>query len=257
MRFDGKTALITGSSGMGLSTALLMAREGADVHIAGVDPVANAEAARVANGMSVSVHQVDVSKEAEVERWVADVIATAKGIDILVNAAGIQTYGSLEDTSITEWDRVMNVNLRACFLTSHFVWPHMKPLGNGAIVHISSVQGFANQNGVLGYATTKGALHAMTRAMAVDCAPSGIRVNSVSPGSIRTPLLEFGATQLAGADGRMEDMLGTFGAAHPLGRIGTAEEAAELVAWLCSDASSFCTGADFRIDGGLTAHLGV
>jgi NAD(P)-dependent dehydrogenase (short-subunit alcohol dehydrogenase family) len=97
----------------------------------------------------------------------------------------------------------------------------------------------------------------MTRAMAVDCAKHGVRVNSISPGSIRTPLLEYGATQLAGPEGRMEDMLATFGAAHPVGRVGTVEEVAELVAYLCSDLAAFTTGADFRIDGGLTAYIGV
>ena len=131
----------------------------------------------------------------------------------------------------------------------------MKGRGGGAIVHFSSVQGFAAQRGVLAYATTKGALHALTRAMAVDCAKDGIRVNSISPGSIRTPLLEDGARQQAGESRSVEDVIAGLGAAHPVGRVGTPQEVAELVAFLVSDRAGFITGADYRIDGGLTAQL--
>jgi meso-butanediol dehydrogenase / (S,S)-butanediol dehydrogenase / diacetyl reductase len=257
MDFTGKVALVTGSSGMGLAAALRLARGGARVHLCGIDAQANEAARAAAEGLAVTVHTCNVAEEASVAAWVAAVMQVEVGIDILVNAAGIQTYGNLDTTSIEDWDRVMSVNLRGSFLTSHFVWPHMKGRGAGSIIHISSVQGHTNQYGVLGYATTKGAVHAMTRAMAVDCAKHGVRVNSISPGSIRTPLLEYGATQLAGPGGRMEDMLATFGAAHPAGRVGTVEEVAELVAYLCSDLAAFTTGADFRIDGGLTAYIGV
>lgn len=255
MRFGGRTALVTGSSGMGLATALRLAREGACVHLAGIDEALN-EAARVAAGdLPVSVSRVDVSREEETEPWVRE--ASGDGLDVLVNAAGIQTYGDLGTTTPADWDRVMAVNLRAAFLTSHLAWPALKARGRGSIVHVSSVQGHANQRNVLGYATTKGAMHAMTRAMAVDCAPHGVRVNSVSPGSVRTPLLEFGAAQIAGEGGDAEAVIADFGRAHPVGRIGTAEEVAALIAWLCSDEAAFVTGADVRIDGGLTAHIGV
>ena len=119
------------------------------------------------------------------------------------------------------------------------------------------MQGFANQVNVLGYATTKGAVHAMTRAMAVDCAPHGVRVVSISPGSIRTPLLEYGAAQIAGPEGDPEEVIRGFGRGHPVGRIGTAEEVASLIAWALSDEAAFVTGTDLRIDGGLTARIGV
>jgi len=239
MDFMGKVALVTGSSGMGLAAALRLARGGARVHLCGIDAAANDAAQAAAAGLTVTVHTCNVAEEASVAAWVAAVMQAETGIDILVNAAGIQTYGSLDTTRIADWDRVMAVNLRGSFLTSHFAWPHMKGRGSGSIVHISSVQGHTNQYGVLGYATTKGAVHAMTRAMAVDCAKHGVRVNFAGPG------------------GRMEDMLATFGAAHPVGRVGTVEEVAELVAYLCSDLAAFTTGADFRIDGGLTAYIGV
>ena len=257
MRFAGKIAVVTGSSGMGLAAALRLASEGARVRLLGIDPEANDIARKAAEGADITLHEVDVSSEAEVGMVVSRIMATEPGIDILVNAAGIQTYGTLETTTIAEWDRVMAVNLRSAFLTSHFTYPHMKARGGGSIIHISSVQGHANQYGVLGYATTKGAVHAMTRAMAVDAAAHGIRVNSISPGSVRTPLLEYGASQLAGPDGDVEAVIRGFAKGHPIGRIGTVEEVAALVAWLASDEAGFCTGGDYRIDGGLTAYIGV
>ncbi len=254
--FQGQTALVTGSSGMGLATALRLAQEGAKVHLCGIDDRLNEEARRAAGDLPITVARVDLTRDEEVEAWVRQ-SGEASGIDHLINAAGIQTYGDLDSTTIADWDKVMSVNLRAFFTTSHFAWPYLKAKGKGAIVHISSVQGFTNQKNVLGYATTKGAVHAMTRAMAVDCAPHGVRVVSISPGSIRTPLLEYGASQLAGEGGDPEEVIHMFGRAHPVGRIGTAEEVAGLVAWLLSDEGAFVTGADIRIDGGLTARLGV
>ncbi|MCK5444604.1 MAG: SDR family oxidoreductase, partial [Rhodospirillaceae bacterium] len=181
----------------------------------------------------------------------------AGGIDILVNATAIQTYGDIETTDSAHWDRVMGVNLRSCFLTSHHVYPFMKSRGSGAIVHVSSVQGFSNQNNVLAYATTKGAIHAMTRAMAVDCVKRQCSGKLRGPGSIRTSLLEFAAQEVVGVGNPIEDTIAEFGKAHPVGRVGTIEETSELIAFLASDRAGFCTGGDYRIDGGLTAYLGV
>ena len=255
-RFAGRVALVTGSSGMGLASALRLASEGARVHLCGIDERLNEEARARAARLPITVSHLDLAQDAAVEAWVRGV-GEAEGIDFLVNAAGVQTYGDLETTSPSEWDRSMAVNLRAMFVTSHFAWSFLKAKGRGAIIHISSVQGFQNQNNVLGYATSKGAVHAMTRAMAVDCAKHGVRVVSISPGSIRTPLLEYGAAQIAGPEGDPEEVIRAFGRGHPIGRIGSAEEVAALVAYLCSNEAGFITGADIRIDGGLTAHIGV
>lgn len=258
MPFEGKVAVVTGSSGMGLASALRLAREGAEVHVLGVDAKANAAAETALEGLRARVHVCDVAHEDQVKAAIAAVVAGSGGIDIVVNAAGIQTYGDLETTTPDQWDRVMGVNLRGTYLVSHFAWPHMKGRGGGTILHISSVQGHTNQYNVLGYATTKGAVHALTRAMAVDCARHGVTVNSISPGSVRTPLLEYGAGQIAAAQGKtMDEVIADFGRGHPVGRIGEAEEVADLVVFLCSEKARFITGADIRIDGGLTAWIGV
>lgn len=255
--FDGKVALVTGTSGIGLAAALKLAREGASVHVCGINEKHNATALEAGAGLRFHVGKVDVSDENSVSGWIDQVTSREAGIDILVNAAAIQTYGTIETTDVAHWDRVIGVNLRSCYLTSHYAYPHMKRRGGGAIVHIASVQGHSNQNEVLAYATTKGAIHALTRAMAVDCAKDNIRVNSISPGSIRTPLLEFAAQKVAGEGNDIEETIEEFGKAHPIGRVGTVIETSELVAFLASDKAGFCTGGDYLIDGALTAHIGV
>ncbi len=251
--FNGEVALVSGSSGIGLGAAVKLAAQGAKVYLCGIDEDHNNKA--LAQGLNVSA--VDVADENEVSDWITGVGEKNGGIDILVNAAGVQAYGTIETTKTADWDRVMAINLRSCFLTSRAVYPYMKKRGKGAIVHVSSVQGFANQNNVLAYATTKGAVHAMTRAMAVDCAKDNIRVNSISPGSVRTPLLEFAAEEIVGKGNPVEETIAEFGKSHPIGRIGTVEETSELIAFVVSDRAGFCTGGDFLIDGGLTAQLGV
>lgn len=254
--FTGKVVMVTGTSGIGLGAALYFAKAGAAVHMCGNDAAHNAQAMTDAAGLDVTISMVDVSVALDVEHWITRV-GEATGIDIMVNAAAVQTYGTTETTDVDHWNRVIGINLTSCFLTSHFAYPYMKARGGGAIVHVSSVQGFSNQNAVLAYATSKGGIHALVRAQAVDAAKDGIRVNSISPGSVRTPLLEFAAQTVAGDGNPIEDVIAEFGAAHPLGRVGTVEETSALIAFLCSDRAGFCTGGDYLIDGGLTAGLGV
>ena len=254
--FSGKITVVTGSSGIGLGAALYFARAGARVYLCGIVPELNAKAQDAGKGLEFNVAKVDVADALAVERWITG-IGEQDGIDILVNAAAVQTYGNTETTDPDHWNRVIGINLTSCYLTSHFAYPYMKARGGGAIVHVSSVQGHANQNNVLAYATTKGGIHALTRAQAVDAAKDGIRVNSISPGSVRTPLLEFAAQTVAGEGNPIEEVIASFGAAHPMGRVGTVEETSALIAFLCSDRAGFCTGGDYLIDGGLTAGIGV
>ena len=152
---------------------------------------------------------------------------------------------------------MIRINLTGYYLMAHFLYPLLKKRGTAAIVNIASVQGHMNQNNVLGYATSKGAILALTRAMAVDCARDGVRVNSVSPGSIRTPLLEFSARELTPEGGDWEETLAGFGKSHSAGRVGTIAEVAALVSYLVGPESGFCIGGDYAVDGGLRAKLAV
>jgi len=150
----------------------------------------------------------------------------------------------------------MMVNVGSVYLLAHLGVPEMKKRGGGSIINLASVQGYACQRGVAAYATSKGAIHSLTRALALDHAADNIRVNSISPGSIRTPMLARSAAHFA-PDLPAEDAFSRFGAAHPLRRIGTTEEVAELAAFLASDKAGFCTGGDYLVDGGLLAGIGV
>ena len=256
MEFEGKIALVTGTSGIALGTALHLAGNGARVHMCGIDQELNNTAADQAGGLPVEIVELDICDRPAVEGWIRSV-GEASGIDILVNSAAVQTYGTTETTDMAHWDRVIETNLTGYFLTSHFAYPYLKASGAGSIVHVASVQGHANQNEVVAYATAKGAIHALVRAQAVDAAKDGIRVNSVSPGSIRTPLLEFAARSSGANQDTLESKIAEFGHAHPMGRVGTVEEVAELIGFICSEKAGFCTGGDWLIDGGLTAHIGV
>ncbi len=257
--FSGKIALITGTSGIGLASAIRLASAGAKVLACGNDAAANAAFDRIAGerGLAMASRLTDVSVEAEVAAAVADVVARHGGLDIVVNAAAVHPFGTVLDTSFETWNRCLSVNVGSIYLTGRFAIPEMDKRGGGAIVNISSVQGHNCQQNVAAYVATKGAIHALTRAMALDHADIRVRVNSVSPGSVRTPLLSLAARTYGGEGVSEEDAFARFGAAHPVGRIGEPEEVAELVAYLASDRAGFITGSDFRIDGGLTAGIGV
>jgi meso-butanediol dehydrogenase / (S,S)-butanediol dehydrogenase / diacetyl reductase len=256
MDFAGKVALVTGTSGIGRASARRLAQGGAKVLALGIDPKVNAEfdALAKSDGLAMAARLCDVSDDAQVGAAVADCMARHGRLDIIVNAAAIHPFGTVLTTDPATWARCMAVNVGSIYLTAHHGIPHMK---GGAIVNISSVQGFNCQQNVAVYVATKGAIHALTRAMALDHADAGIRVNSISPGSVRTPILSLAARTYGGEGVSEEEAFARFGAAHPIGRIGEPEEVAELVAYLCSDKAGFITGSDFRIDGGLTAGIGV
>jgi NAD(P)-dependent dehydrogenase (short-subunit alcohol dehydrogenase family) len=255
--FAGRVALVTGTSGIGRAAARRLAQAGAQVLALGNDAAMNAEfdALAAEEGLPMAARACDVADDAQVGAAVAAALARHGRIDIIVNAAAIHPFGTVLTTAPDTWERCMAVNVGSIYLTARHAIPYMT--GGGAIVNISSVQGHNCQQNVAAYVATKGAIHALTRAMALDHAGQRVRVNSISPGSVRTPLLSLAARTYGGEGVSEEQAFARFGAAHPIGRIGEPEEVAELVAYLASDRAGFITGADFRIDGGLTAGIGV
>jgi meso-butanediol dehydrogenase/(S,S)-butanediol dehydrogenase/diacetyl reductase len=256
--FAGKVAIVTGTTGIGRAIARRLAMDGADVLACGIEVAANQELAleAKANGLSLRVEQCDVTQAGPVREVVAKAVREFGGLDVVVNAAAFHPFGTVVDTELEDWTRCMMVNVGSIYLLGHFGIPEMKKRGGGSIINLGSVQGHACQREVAAYAASKGAVHSLTRALALDHASDNIRVNSISPGSIRTPMLERSAGHFS-PELPIEEVFKRFGDAHPLGRIGTPEEVAELAAFLASDRAAFCTGGDYLVDGGLLAGIGV
>jgi meso-butanediol dehydrogenase/(S,S)-butanediol dehydrogenase/diacetyl reductase len=256
--FRNKVAIVTGTTGIGRAVALRLAAGGASVLACGIEGKANRELQQQADaqGHALEAELCDVSRPEQVQQTVNKAVTNFGGLDFLVNCAGIHPFGTVVETDPETWNRCLAVNIGSVYLLAHFAIPEMVKRGAGAIVVVASVQGHACQRGVAAYAASKGALLSLTRALALDHAANGIRVNSISPGSIRTPMLERSAGHF-GPDLPVDTVVQRFGEAHPLGRVGTVEEVAELAAFLLSDRSSFCTGGDYLVDGGLLAGIGV
>lgn len=244
---DGRVAMVTGGAmGIGRAAAEALAARGATIVL-----VDRQEADPLADGVSQSI-VADVRDGEAVAGAVERTVADHGRLDILVNAAGIQRYGSVVDTSEQTWDEVIATNLTSVFHTTRHAVPHLAATGQGAIVNVASVQAFVSQRGVAAYTASKGALVALTNALAIDHAPD-VRANAVAPGSTDTPMLR---TAAAGFSDDPEALVGEWGKMHPMRRVATAAEVGEVIAFLAGPRASFVTGTCVRVDGGLLSQLG-
>jgi NAD(P)-dependent dehydrogenase (short-subunit alcohol dehydrogenase family) len=250
-RLQGKIAIVTGAGGgIGRGIALRFAAEGAKVGVVDIHPAlcsTVAEEIWAAGGQALAL-ECDVSKDDQVESAVARMSAAYGTVNVLVNNAAVMPGGRIHEASPDDFDRCVAVNLRGAFLMSRAVIPGMLQARSGSIIHMSSVTGTLGLPGIAVYSMTKGGLAALARAMSTDYAPLGIRVNSVAPGTIDSPMLHnFVAAQSNPAQIRKD-----FDEMHPIGRVGTIDEVASIFVFLASDEASFVTGANYSVDGGLS-----
>ena len=249
MRFTDKTALITGATGgIGRSTSLLFAAEGAHVAVTDIElePAERLAAEIRATGGRASAHLLDVTDDAQTQAVVNAVVAETGRIDIAFCNAGIREIVPAQELPLTEWRKVIDVNVTGVFTTAQAVAHKMIADGKGgAIVNTASTLGVMAANSRCAYATSKHAVVGMTKALAIDLAPFHIRVNAVGPGVIRTPL-----TERYFQDPEMHARVNNI---HALGRVGVPDEIGKAVLYLASDEASFCTGTHLVIDGGWTA----
>ncbi|MBI5667412.1 MAG: SDR family oxidoreductase [Chloroflexi bacterium] len=249
-RLEGKVALVTGAGGgIGKGIAVRFAAEGAQVGVLDINPAlcqAVVDEIQAAGGAGLAL-PCDISKEDQVQAAVDKLAAAFGTITVLVNNAAVMPSGRLHETSPEDFDRCVAVNLRGTYLVSRAVIPGMLQARKGSIIHMSSVTGILGLPGIAAYSMTKGGLAALARAMSTDYARLGIRVNSVSPGTIDSPMLHH----FVAAQSNPELIRKAFDDMHPIGRVGTIEEVANVFVFLASDESSFVTGANYEVDGGL------
>lgn len=243
MRLDGKTAIVTGgASGFGAGIARRFAREGAQVMVADLN---GAAAQTLAQETGARAHEVDVSDDASVAGMTAAAMKAWGRIDILVNNAGITHLPQpMEEVSEAEFDRVLAVNAKSVFLTARHIVPLMKAAGRGAILNVASTAGVSPRPRLNWYNASKGWMITATRAMAVELAPTGIRVNAINPVAGETPLLK----SFMGED--TPEMRAKFLSTIPIGRFSTPEDMAAAALYLCSDEASMVTGVALNVDGG-------
>ncbi len=250
MKLKGKTAIISGAgSGIGRACALLFAREGARVLAADVDADGGRRAVdRITEcgGEAVFI-DTDVSKNADVERMVGTALASWGRIDILLNGAAILAYGTIVETDEATWERVISINLTGTWRCCKAVLPHMIRQGGGSIINVASTTGAHDACAhAVAYVSSKGGVTLLTRAMAIDHARQGIRVNALCPGPTDTPMLRRALTP---------EQLEAFAQSFPMGRLGRPEELANAALFLASDDASFVTGSAMYVDGGQAAEV--
>ncbi len=249
MRLEGKVALISGGArGMGAAEARMFAREGAKVGIADIleDEGRRLEAEIAELGGEAIFIKLDATSEDDWNRAVDTIVSRFGKLDVLVNNAGIYRRGTVENTSVEDWDQIMDVNAKGVFLGTKAAIPAMRRAGGGSIVNISSTAGLVGSAGAAAYNASKGAVRLLTKATAIQYAKEGIRTNSVHPGPIETDMLAQVYTSPQMREQRLSNI--------PLGRTGRPDDVANGVLFLASDESSFMTGSELVIDGGATAQ---
>jgi NAD(P)-dependent dehydrogenase (short-subunit alcohol dehydrogenase family) len=253
-RLRGRSALVTGAgSGIGRAAAERFAAEGAAVAVVDRDAAAADQTAKAivqAGGRALAL-QADVTVSAEITRACDTAADTFGGLDVLYNNAGIATTGTVADADESDWDRCFDVNVKGTFLTSRAAIRYLSD-GGGAIVNQASIAALVGVRNLAAYCAAKGAVVALTRAMAVDLADRGIRVNALCPGTVATALME----PLLRERGEGDIAVGVARTAtrYPIGRLGTPDEIAAAALYLASDDASFVTGTIFTVDGGMTAQ---
>lgn len=253
-RLANKVALVTGgASGLGKAQALIMAREGAAVMLTDINVTDGESVAAQINengGRALFLEQ-DVTDESRWEAVVAETVSRFGKLDIAVNNAGIGEGGNAEDTTLEAWRRVTSINLDGVFLGTKHSIRAMKDSGGGSIINISSIEGLIGDPNIAAYNASKGGVRIFTKSAALHCAKAGynIRVNSVHPGYINTPMVQ---KAMSGEHG--EAVRAHLVSLHPIGRLGEPEDIANGVLFLASDESSFMTGSELVIDGGYTAQ---
>ena len=252
MRFQGKTAIVTGAaSGIGATAALRLAGEGAKVYAADIDETGlllTVEAAKK-DGYSVKAVVCDVSKETDVEKTVGEALSAAGKIDVLVNVAGISVTRYVAETSWAEYSRMMEVNMGGVFLFTKKVLPHMEKQRSGAIVNIGSELAFVGYPDIAAYTATKGAIVSFSRSVALDAIRYGVRVNCLCPGATDTPIFWDGVTDPS----ERQKMLDQVKLEKPFGRLVTTDEVANGILFMASDEAAAVVGACLVMDGGFIA----
>ena len=255
IEFNDKVVVVTGAAkGIGEACAKLFAQLGAKVALLDRDQETGKRTADEISSSSVpaAFFACDVSKSEDVSHAIDKIRSEFGGIDVLVSNAGIQEYGDVVSTTEELWDKVMNVNLKSCFLMAKHVIPSMLERGGGAIVVVGSVQSMTAIGNSAAYVTAKHGLLGLVRAMALDYASKCIRVNCVCPGAIDTPMLRWAAN----LDPNPQKVIETCDRMHAMGRIGQPGEVAHAVAYLASSWASFITGAALLVDGGMLVPAG-